>query len=114
MIYETKIQKGQDGWEAISEAVLGQTPQGTRILKLRTSKARGGLSAFASVVVRSKKNGYLCETCVIFQDFTKANIAPIPCKRVTEKAVRAAHDSALTFMDELIVEAQNFYQKQAD
>ncbi len=72
MIYETKIQKGQDGWEAISEAVLGQTPQGTRILKLRTSKARGGLSAFASVVVRSKKKWLFVRNLRDFSRFHKS------------------------------------------
>ena len=43
MTYQTQISKGIQGWQATSEAVLGETPEGTRILKLRTSKSRGGL-----------------------------------------------------------------------
>lgn len=110
MKYETTTRKGHDGWTASSEAVLGETPKGTRILKLTTSKARGGVDATASVCIRSKcSTGFISETTVIFEDFYKYGIAPMPCSRVTEKAVREAHHIALEQMDQLVEEAKAFY-----
>ncbi|WP_269537023.1 hypothetical protein [Cerasicoccus fimbriatus] len=110
MKYETTTEKGYDGWTARSEAVLGETPKGTRILKLTTSKARGGVDATASVCIRSKcSTGFTSETFVIFGDFYKRGIAPMSCSRVTEKAVREAHQIALEHMDQLVEEAKAFY-----
>ena len=116
MTYDITTQKGYDGWEATSEAILEELSQGTRILKLRTSKSRGGLAASATVSIRSQSNGFQCETTEIFGDFSKHNIAPTPCKRVTEKAVLEVHQRALQEMDELIEQAQAFYREknQAD
>lgn len=110
MTYETIIQKGYQGWEARSEAVLGETPKGTRILKLRTSKIQGGLSAFASVCVRSGKGQFQTETTRIFEDFVKPNIAPTRVKRVTERAVSEVHEIALLQMDDIVNEAIAFYE----
>lgn len=109
MSYETKILKGYDGWQGKSEAVLGETPQGTRRLVLRTSKAKGGLASTASVFVRSVKDGYAVDSTVIFQDFFKSGIAPMPCSRVTEKAIETAHKAALEQMESLIADAKAFY-----
>ena len=113
MTYQTQISKGYDGWQATSEAVLGETPEGTRILKLRTSKTRCGLSASASVCIRKGEDGYAVETTVIFQDFFKSGIASQPCKRVTEKAIQGAHENALEHMGQLIKEATAFYGEQS-
>jgi len=112
MTYQTHITKGHDGWEAKSEAVLGETPKGTRILKLRTAKTRGGLSASASVCIRKGEDGYATDTTVIFQDFFKSGIAPTPCKRVTEKSIQSAHENALEHMGQLVIEATAFYEAQ--
>ena len=113
MTYQTHISKGYDGWQATSEAVLGETPEGTRILKLRTSKSRGGLSASVSVCIRKGEDGYATETTVIFQDFFKSGIAPTPCKRVTEKAIQSAHENALEHMGQLVKDATAFYEWQS-
>ena len=113
MTYQTHISKGYNGWQATSEAVLGETPQGTRILKLRTAKARGGVSASASVCIRKGQGDYATETTVIYQDFFKSGIAPQPCKRVSEKAIQSAHENALEHMGQLIKEATAFYERQS-
>jgi hypothetical protein len=112
MTYQTQISKGIEGWQATSEAVLGETPKGTRILKLRTSKTRGGLSASASVCVRKGEDGFSSDTTMIFQDFFKSSIAPTPCKRVTEKAIQSAHENALEHMGQLVKDATAFYEAQ--
>lgn len=112
MTYQTHISKGIEGWQATSEAVLGETQTGTRILKLRTAKVRGGLSASASVCIRKGADGYATETTVIFQDFFKSGIAPQPCSRVTEKAIQSAHENALKHMGQLVKDATAFYEAQ--
>lgn len=109
MTYQTHITKGYDGWQGVSEAVIGETATGTRILKLRTSKIQGGLSAFASVCIRSGKGNFQTETTRIFEDFVKSNIAPTRVKRVTERAVTDVHNLALLEMDDIVKEAKAFY-----
>jgi len=111
MNYQTTIQKDQDGWNAKSEAILGETPEGTRMLSLRTSKTRGGLASTASAFIRSTKTGYSVDTTVIFEDFFKSNIAPTPCSRITEKAIQLAHQAALVHMESLIANATAFYNQ---
>ncbi|PUB88036.1 MAG: hypothetical protein DBP00_07340 [gamma proteobacterium symbiont of Ctena orbiculata] len=110
MNYETKTRKGYNGWEATSEALIGETPEGNRILKLRTAKGRIGLSASASVCIRKNEGtGFVCETTEIFGDFYKSGIAITECRRVTEKAVIEVHARALQEMDNLIEQAKVFY-----
>ena len=112
MTYETKTSKGYDGWQAISEAEIGQTVEGARILKLRTAKTRGGLAASASVCIRrpAAQAGLMCETTEIFGDFYKSGIALTQCRRVTEKAVLEVHARALQDMDSLTRQAKAFYE----
>lgn len=112
MTYETKSSKGYDGWQATSEAEIGQTAEGPRILKLRTAKARGGLAASASVCIRKNaaQAGFMCETTEIFGDFYKSGIALTECRRVTEKAVLEVHSRALQGMDSLTRQAKAFYE----
>ncbi len=112
MNYQTQINKGYDGWSAKSEAVIGETPKGTRILRLRTAKARGGLATTASVFIRTMQSGCPVETTVLFGDFLKSGIAATPCNRVTEKSIETAHKAALAHMESLIAEAQAFYNSQ--
>ena len=111
MTYKTKTRKGYDGWEVTSEAILGETPEGTRILKLRTSKNHGGLDTCACVCVRANRGAFFSETTEVFGDFYKRGIAPTPCKRITEKAVSEVHKFALLKMDDLIKEAKAFYSE---
>jgi len=108
--YKTKVRKGRDGWEANSEAEIGQTADGARILKLSTSKTRGGIAAFASVCIRKDcATGFVSETHALFADFTRSGIAMAPGRRATEKAIRDVHATALLEMDALIDEATAFY-----
>lgn len=109
MTYETNSRKGFGGWEAISEAVLGETPEGSRILKLRTSKIRGGIASSANVFVRQVRGGFSSDTYAMFSDFYKREVASVPCNRVSEKAVLEVHSCALQEMDSLINEAKAFY-----
>ena len=114
MTYEVKTSKAYDGWEARSEAILSKTSEGLQILKLRTSKSRGGIDAYASVCIRQNQGKcFISETHAIFHDFYKRGIAPTECKRVTEKAVLEVHNRALLEMDNLIKEAKAFYAERA-
>ena len=114
MTYKINTRKAHDGWEAGSEATLGETPEGLRILKLRTSKSRGGLDTTASVCIRQNRgNGFISETTEIFGDFYKRSLAPTECKRVTEKAVLEVHNRALLQMDNLTTQAKAFYADRA-
>lgn len=113
MSYETTARKGIHGWEAASEAVLEELPEGQRILKLRTAKSGAAISATASVCIRKDCGGYFSETHALFQDFYVKGIAATPCKRVTEKAVREVHSRALHEMNGLIAEAKAHYADQA-
>lgn len=109
MTYETNTRKGFDGWEATSEAALGQTAEGTRILRLKTAKIRGGVATSANVLVRQIRGGFASETYAMFSDFYKREVVSAPCNRVTEKAVLDVHSCALLEMDSLINEAKAFY-----
>lgn len=110
MTYPTTLTKSPvNGWQAVTEVVLHDTEDGTRVLRLRTSKAKGGIAATASVFVRKDCGGYATETHAIFGDFYKSGIAPAACARVTQKAIESAHQHALPFLDGLIAEATAFY-----
>lgn len=110
MTYPTTLTKHPvHGWQAVTEVVLHDTEKGTRILRLRTAKAKGGIAATASVFVREDCGGYATETHAIFADFYKSGIAPAACARVTQKAIESAHQHALPFLDGLIEDATAFY-----
>lgn len=112
MQHETKMRKGYDGWRAESEISLGAAEDGERVLKLSTSRnSRGGLSSFASTCIRKDEGGYYSERHAIFGDYAK-NFNPVPCARVTEKAVKDAHTKALEQFPAIIEEAKAYYAKQ--
>lgn len=114
MTYHTTITKSPtNGWQAVSEVTLHETDEGARVLRLRTSKAKGGIAATASVFVRKDCDGYATETHAIFADFYKSGISPAACARVTQKAIESAHQHALPFLDGLIEEAKAFYAAKA-
>lgn len=103
----TKTKKGYDGWEATTTREIAQVEDGMRVLKLRTAKIRGGIATNARVSVVNEALGK--ETTIIFQDYSKSNICPMPCKRVTEKTILQAHEQAKTKLDELTEEVKAFY-----
>lgn len=115
MTYATEMKKSAvHGWQATSESVLEETPKGQRILKLSTSKTRGGIAATATVCIRQQQQGYATETYALFEDFHKSGIAATPNARATEKAVRQVHALALMEMDSLIVAAKAHYAPKAE
>ena len=110
--YETQCVKAREGWEARSEAVIGQTAEGPRILKLRTYKTTGGVAASAMVCTRKKcdVSGLVSETYDIFGGYSKSCIAMAKGRRATEKAIREVHAHALQEMATFIAEAKAFYE----
>jgi len=108
------MEKGHFGWKATSEVTLAETTDGSRVLKLSTTKSRTAISAMASVCIRQDRGGYHTETHALFEDYAKTGIALTPCTRATEKAVRDVHVRALLQMDTLIAEATAHYAPQAD
>lgn len=75
----------------------------SQVVKITTSKGRyrdangmpcEGLVTSAHMIEVEKKNGYAMESTLIFGN-GHCNIQGVACKRVTEKAVKEAHESAL-------------------
>lgn len=96
---EYTIKTKRDGMQAESRFVLGECKNengkdGTRVLQVTTSKNGKSLVTLASVHVETKEEGYTSQSFVMFQDYMK-RIAVIPCARISEKALRNAHESAL-------------------
>ena len=56
MTYKIETRKVYDGWEARSEATLGETPEGLRILKLRTPR---GFRCYCKRRYPPKSGGWL-------------------------------------------------------
>ena len=98
---EMKVIKDRDGWRAESEINIGEAEahgyKGHRILKISTSKSRRGIGSYASVVLRSQG----METFVMYEDFSE-HFNDVPCARVTEKSVKAAHESGLVFVNDIL------------
>jgi hypothetical protein len=106
--YETQIEKSRDGWRATSEAVISQTEEGQRILKLCTRKAKGGIVSKAHAVIRKDDGIFQNDSFMMFGDFDK-RVSLVPSKRGTEKSIGEAHAYALTKFEEVITEAKEFY-----
>jgi len=109
MTYETAMRQSFNGWRAETSHVLETLANGSqRVLELSTSKtSRGGaISSFASVSIIARHT----KTHAIFGDYAKT-VHQEPCARVTEKALRAAHDRALVNFPNVIAEAQAFYEE---
>jgi hypothetical protein len=120
MTFELKMTKGHDGWKAQSEISLGECDgtfagtRGTRILKLSTYKhSRGGIWSVASVAIReNREGGYYSESTMLFQDYSKT-VQHIAAARVTEKAIKQAHETALQSFPVIIEEARAQYAAKA-
>ncbi len=109
MTYETTTRRETDGWQALSEVVIGETREGKRILKLITSKEFEGINSCVQVCLRS---GEGTETSKLPGDYYKRSVAFAPCRRVTEKVLRQAHDIALSKLPVIIDCAKAYYEAQ--
>jgi hypothetical protein len=119
MTFEIKMTKGQDGWKAQSEICLGECDgmfagtRGERILKLSTYKhSRGGIWSVASVAIRENRERGYAESTMLFQDYSKT-VQRIAAARVTEKAIKQAHETALQSFPAIIEEARAQYAAKA-
>ena len=120
MTFEFKLTKAQDGWKAQSEISLGECDgmfagtRGERILKLSTYKhSRGGIWSFASVAIRENRgDGSFSKSTMLFQDYSKT-VQHIAAARVTEKAIKQAHETARKSFPAIIEEARAQYAAKA-
>lgn len=117
MEYQTKIDKSATyGWTAKTDIEIGEGghagEKGKRVLRLKTKKdtsRAGGLETYASVHLVVLRGQYAMEIHSIGGGDFWANVRHVPCGRVTEKAVREAHEAALSSMPALIERAQAHY-----
>ena len=107
--YETKITR--DAYrDLVAETVLPVF--GERILRITTSKRSSGmLVTTATSMVRTYENGFVVDQWIPFEDFNKT-LASVRIARVTEKAIKTAHESALVNADSALAAAVAFYQQQ--
>lgn len=61
-------------------------------------------------VHKNPERGFAVMTTNVFGDFSKYNICPVPCSRVTQNEVVKAHKMALPELNKLILEAKAFYE----
>ncbi len=110
MKVKTYTHKGHDGWEAHTEIVLDDLPEGQRILKLRTAKHDTGvLSNSVRAFIRSQKDGYTTEMSAMFEDYSKRSLAAAGAQRITKNIVKHVHVIALKNMPHHIENAKAFY-----
>lgn len=123
MTHETKIQRSMHGeLEARTEVVIGIAPatsmnpiEGKLVLVVKSYKGgRSNIITSASVFNEHPTGqGYESRVhCFGFGaggDYSK-NVQNIPCNRVTEKTLAAAHASALENIEGIITEAKSFYE----
>lgn len=98
---ETKIFKGNDGWEAKTTVKMGE---GNRVLIITTGKATGGMVNRA-IVNTDNGDGFL--TWDLFGDFSTRTIHK--GARCTEKNVRELHQSALDGIEQTMAAAKAHY-----
>lgn len=104
MTYE--LRKGREGWEARSTIPLG----GAYALKLSTYKGRrGGVLTIATRVELGEDGSY---TFWPFSDYSKA-VSEDRSVKVTEKAVKVAHEAALAKVEEIKAAVAAFYAAKA-
>jgi len=105
MSYTTQLNKGYYGWSATSYIPMDEAK---RSLKVTTMKSSRGL-VYASV--QAVEKGDMFESFVLFGDFSK-NIQTFPeIKRVTDKVISEAHNKALQGIEEVLKEANQFYEQ---
>ena len=114
--YDYRVKHNSYGLSIESEVKLedvaasGSECAGQRIIKLNTSKSAPlGISSFASVCVRRFEGNFRSEVTALGEDYAKRYNAT-PCKRVTEKALVAAHMAALASFADHIAAAKKHYK----
>jgi hypothetical protein len=114
MIYEVKLTKCHDGWQAETIVSLGMTETERRAgwqpaerkLSLTTRKYRPGvITSFAHVYVVTDGG---VKTWGVYGDYSK-RLKPVAVKTATEKSVRAAHEMGVRELETIIAEAKAFY-----
>jgi len=99
-----KIRKIQGDWEARTDTPINS--DGTRILRLSTSKTNSGGKISTTARTWTITDGGESTVFGIAGgggDFS-VSITTVPCKRVTEKAIRDAHQAALPYLDSLLLQ----------
>lgn len=120
MLYEyTLIKKERIGWKAETEISLGAGEMngetGTRILKFSTYKGLSGyLHTTASSCLRVVKDGYRVEKHMVglgseAGDYHQSVTAHHGAKKITKKAVKDAHESAMALFGAHIAAAKTKY-----
>lgn len=92
---QTRIRKGQDGWEAKTDFNISGGKYDGRQIRLSTYKGNSGLYTSAQVM-DIKPNGTF--SFVLFQDPSKTIVRPEKV-RVNEKAVTEQHARALEILN---------------
>lgn len=77
-----------------------------------TDKNNGHLITRARRVKVENWGGVEMITFAIFSDWS-APVHTVPCKRATEKAIRACHEEALKRKDEMIEHCRRWYEARA-
>lgn len=106
---KTIIRKNiRDGWEALTDHELGQTPAGMRLLRIHTSKVYGGdLTTSATVFHRRENSMVHAFGTAASGDYRKQlERSKVRC---TDKAVTAQHERWSEILPKLIEEATAFY-----
>lgn len=117
-MYDTKMEKTKAGWTALTEVDMGEAMDrlkqetGRRVCKLETRKNsfNGAIVARARVVLRTR----MAETHAMSfgldkgADFSKEVHVVYP-PRATEKAIKEAHQAALTHFPAVLEQAKNHY-----
>jgi hypothetical protein len=124
---ETKITKNDNGYKYTTDYSLGIVPateydkEGERVLRIATSKrhfAKGIIESSATVItVRDSGHGYKSEQHAFGMgtgcgDYSRT-IERTPCPRVTEKHIKAAHESALQHFETVLAQAIAHYANKA-
>lgn len=104
----TSMQKGRDGWAAQTDIELEpmgpMEPDAKRILRIETSKARAGISTYASVW---KLDGRGSMSTILYGDFRKT--VAVASNRCTEKSVKTLHETALASKADLLAQVNAYY-----
>ena len=93
------------------ETILPMSEIGeNKFLKIRTRKNMNHalLETYASVYEREQCDGYAMEKFTVFSDYYQ-RIMVKDCKRVTQKQVNALHESALNLLEDIKLNAKEFY-----
>lgn len=120
-VIDVEFRKGNNGWQATSYVPLDdgctevhepheKPDTNQRMLRVSTSKGRGGITTYVGACVKSKGDGVSVVRTRVFRDYHK--LAKFTQKRCTDKIVRAQHDEILAEIDWYINEAVEYEKQQ--